>query len=117
MHSTLSDLSLYDAAYELKRDMYDELFWINGMYTLEALNVVISNVLSAKGASPKSYRDKPILMEVREKTKELSQEEKQEQIDILFGNLSLMQKKFEKNKENNKRKNNEKNNENKKKEK
>lgn len=92
---TLVDLTYYDDAFQKQREMQDEAMWINGLYTLEALNVVLGNFFAPKGAPPKEYRDTPILTEMREKNRILTEEEKQEQINILFGNLENMQKKFE----------------------
>ena len=92
---TLVDLSYYDDAFKQKREMQDEAMWLNGFYTLEALSVVLGNFFAGKNANPREYRDKPILTEMREKNRVLTEEEKQEQIKILFGNLDIMQKSFE----------------------
>lgn len=92
---TLVDLSYYDDAFKQKREMQDEAMWLNGFYTLEALNVVLGNFFADKNAQKLKYRDTPILTEMREKNRVLTEEEKQEQIQILFGNLENMQKKFE----------------------
>ncbi len=97
-HSTLSDLHYYDEAYMLRREMQDELLWLNGIYTLEAFRVVLSNAFQSKNTLPEKYRDKPIMTEIREKNRVLTEEEKEEQIKLLFGNLEMMQKNFEKNK-------------------
>ena len=67
------------------------------MYIQEAFSVVLSNAFASKGAKPVSYRDKPILAEYKESNRELTEEEKQAQIELLFSNLSLMQKNFESN--------------------
>jgi len=96
-HSTLVELSLYDKAYELKEEINDTHSWLIGMYMYEAMTVVVSNAFASKGAKPKTYREKPILAEYKDKNRELTEEEKQEQIKTLFDNLSLMQKNFERN--------------------
>ncbi len=88
-------MHLYDKAYRLKLEIQDELLWINGMYTMEALRVVLSNAFQSKNNNPEQYRDKPIMTEIREKNRILTNEEKEEQIQILFGNLERMQKSFE----------------------
>lgn len=92
---TLVDLTYYDDAFQQQREIHDEEMWLNGFYTLEALNVVLGNFFAPKGAKTKEYRDKPILTEMREKNRVLTEEEKQEQINILFGNLEIMQRNFE----------------------
>ena len=65
------------------------------MYTMEALRVVLSNAFQSKNNNPEQYRDKPIMTEIREKNRILTNEEKEDQIQILFGNLERMQKSFE----------------------
>ena len=65
------------------------------MYVYEAFSVVLSNAFASKGAKPQTFRDRPILAEYKEKNKVLTEEEKQAQIELLFSNLSLMQKNFE----------------------
>lgn len=94
-HSTLSDLSLYDDAYKQKREMIDEIMWMNGMYTLEAIRVVVSGIFAKQGQAAQQYRDKPIMTEYRENNRVLTEEEKQEQIQALFSNLEIMQGNFE----------------------
>lgn len=88
-------MSLYDDAYERKREIVDEMMWINGMYTIKALRVVVSEIFAKNGQSTEKYADVPILTEAREKNRVLTEEEKQEQIQILFSNLSVMQGNFE----------------------
>lgn len=66
-----------------------------GLYVYEAMSVVMANAFSKKGAKPQKYRDTPILTEYRESHRELSEEAKQAQIDILFNNLEAMQRAFE----------------------
>ena len=91
----MSDLNLYDDAYKIKEEINDTNNWLLGMYVHEAVAVVISNAFAGKGEAPKKYRDKPILAEYKENNRELTEEEKQSQIDALFGNLQLMQHNFE----------------------
>ena len=94
-HSTLSELFFYDDAYVKKREMLDEIMWMNGMYTMDALRVVLSNAFASKGSTPAEYMKNSLLSEMREKNRVLTEEEKQEQIQILFGNLEMMQANFE----------------------
>lgn len=94
-HSTLSDLSLYDDAYMQKREMIDEMMWTNGMYTMQAIRVIVSGIFAKQGQIPEEYMEKPMLLQYRENNRELTEEEKQEQIQALFSNLSIMQGNFE----------------------
>lgn len=75
--------------------MQDELLWLNGMYTLDAFRVVLFNAFAAKGSKPQEYRNQPITAEIKEKNRVLTEEEKQEQIQMLFSNLTMMQNNFE----------------------
>ena len=94
-HSTLSDLSFYDEAYIQKREMIDEMMWMNGMYTMEAIKIVVSGMFAKQGQTPEKYMERPMLMEYRERNRVLTEEEKQEQIQMLFSNLTIMQGNFE----------------------
>ena len=87
---------LYDDAYRIKRELQDEEMWVNGMYTMEAFRVVLTNAFSQKGAKPVEYRDKSLLQELKDKNRVLTEEEKQEQINLLFSSLAVMQTNFEK---------------------
>ena len=89
------ELHLYDDAYKIKEEINDMNQWLMGQYVLEAMSVVMSNAFASKGAAPVKYRDKPILAEYKEKTRPLTEEEKQAQIDLLFSNLELMKQNFE----------------------
>ena len=62
----------------MKRELRDEEMWVNGMYTMEAFRVVLTNAFSQKGAKPVEYRDKSLLQEIKDKNRVLTEEEKQE---------------------------------------
>lgn len=75
--------------------MKDSWCWFMGAYVKEAVTVVAANMFAAKGAQPVQYREKPFLREAYEKNHVLTEEEKQQQIQLLFGNLEIMQHNFE----------------------
>lgn len=75
--------------------MQDELLWLNGMYTLDALRVVISNAFPSKGSKTQEYRDRPITTEIKEKNRVLTEEEKLQQVKMLWNTFSVMQGNFE----------------------
>ena len=89
------DLHLYDDAYKIKEEINDMNQWLMGKYVFEAMSVVMSNAFASKGTPPIPYREKSFLAEYKEKTKPLTEEEKQAQIDLLFSNLELMKQNFE----------------------
>ena len=66
-----------------------------GAYVKEAFQVVMANAFAKKGAQPVTYRESPFLKEFHEQNRVLTEEEKQEQISILFGNLEIMKNNFE----------------------
>ena len=94
-HYTLSDLSFYDDAHEIKDEMRDMWCWFMGRYTLEAVQTVVAGALTPKGQKPPEYLKNPILKEAKEKNRVLTEEEKQQQIDYLFNTLAIMQHNFE----------------------
>lgn len=79
----------------MKEEMRDTWTWLQGMYNHEAFAVVISNAFADKGAKPAKYREQPIMVEAKNKNRVLTEEEKQNQIDMLFGQLEVMQHNFE----------------------
>lgn len=100
-HSTPKELTYYDKAYELRRKVKDEQDFMLANYIYEAIAVVIHNAFAKKNSQPLKFRDKPYLQEIEEKkylNRELTVDEKSSAIDILFGNLESMQRKFEKSK-------------------
>lgn len=88
-------MSYYDEAYMKKREIIDEILWMNGRYTMEAFGVILANAFKKEGSPPEKYREMPIMTEYREQHHELTEEEKQAQIQLLFGNLEIMKNNFE----------------------
>lgn len=95
MHSTIVELRVYDEAYKLKKRMQDEMMYLSGIYTYEAVSTALSNAFRKKGAKPAKYRDKPLLEEIRELTPE---EIKQRRIDFVR-KMESMGKRFNRGKE------------------
>ncbi len=96
-HSTLLALREYDDAYVLRRKMQDEISYYEGYYTYIALETALANAFRKKGAKPAEYPKEPLLHNYEQK-KELTREEKKEQVGILFANLADMQRRFERSK-------------------
>lgn len=70
--------------------------WIEGFYTFEAMEKAIVNAFRKEGQAPIKYRERPILKDINEKTKELTEEERKAQVSILFNELEMMKNSFEK---------------------
>lgn len=94
-HHTLSDLSLYDDASVIKDEIKDMWCWFMGKYVYEALGAALGAAFAKKGQEPPKYLENPILKMSKEANRELTEEEKQQQISVLFGNLENMKKSFE----------------------
>lgn len=80
-------------AQKIRRRIHDEEAYFNGLYTLEALSVVLGNAFRKKNTKPIEYRKKPILAEVEEANRPLSQKELEEkaqrEADRIFHRLEI----------------------------
>lgn len=82
--------------YKLKRKIIDEDQWLLGGYIFEAVTIAIGNMFRKRGQKPQSYFDavkKPTLNAV--KNSEMSEAEKQRQLDRLMAGLRTKQANFE----------------------
>ena len=79
----------------MKDEMRDMWCWMNGLYTLDAISVTVANVLASKGTPPQKYKEQPILAAAKEQNRVLTEEEKKEQVQMLWNALSVMQSNFE----------------------
>lgn len=82
--------------YKLKRKIIDEDQWLLGGYIFEAVTIAIGNMFRKRSQKPQSYFDavkKPTLNAV--KNSEMSEAEKQRQLDRLMAGLRTKQANFE----------------------
>ena len=70
LHSTLNGLKVYDKAYKMKREMQDEMLYLSGIYTYEAVTTALSNAFRKKGSKAIEYRKEPILQSQKPTTAE-----------------------------------------------
>ena len=70
MHTTLVELRVYDEAHKLRTQLQDEMLYLSGIYTYEAVSTALSNAFRKKGSKPIPYREHPIMEERRELTQE-----------------------------------------------
>ncbi len=47
-------------AYKLKREMENEMAWLQGLYVYDAFAVCMANVFSKRGVKKSTYMDRPI---------------------------------------------------------
>lgn len=91
----MCDLRYYDEAYKIKRKMADELSYFSGLYTYEAVAIAVGNAFRGKGQKAVEYRKKPILEEIEEANRPLSEEELKRQRELFVAQLNVMKSNFE----------------------
>lgn len=90
-----SDLRPYELAYRLEKQKNDNDAWLMfGTYGISALTVAIDHCLNGRKARS-SYIDKPIMKELEEKNKPLSEEEMDRQRELFVAKLEAMRVNFE----------------------
>lgn len=50
----------YRKAHRLRRELENEMAWLQGMYNYDAFTVVLSNAFRSKGAKRQKYMEKPM---------------------------------------------------------
>lgn len=90
MHLNPNKLKPFIEAYETKRKILDSQMWVMGQYILDAVLVAVEKNLAGKKAKLK-YFEKPLLQDIDEKQgkKEISEEEKMQQVKNLFNALEI----------------------------
>ena len=87
------EIEPYFEAEKIRRRISDEEAWLGGFYTLEAISVALGNAFQKKNTKPLEYRKQPILKELYEKNKPLTQKEieekAQQDADRLFHRLEI----------------------------
>ena len=68
LHSTVNGLKVYDEAYKLKREMQDEMLYLSGIYTYEAVSTALANAFRKHGSKAIEYRKEPILQQIKPPT-------------------------------------------------
>lgn len=80
--------------HEEKIKEQDYLAWIQGQYVLSAVSVAVEHCLAGRKARSK-YIKKPILQELEEKNKPMTEEELQRQRELFVARLQAMKTNFE----------------------
>lgn len=88
-------LEAYNKAEQAKEEKIDTHLWMMGAYVFEAVSKAIGNAFRKKGTQANKFRDKPLLMERKEQTKELSKEEVIEKTKMVFQMLQIKQANYE----------------------
>lgn len=72
----------------------DYMAWLSNQYTLSATSVAVEHNLAGRKARSK-YIKKPLLQELEEKNKPMSEEELQRQRELFVAKLQVMKTNFE----------------------
>lgn len=88
-------LEPYEKAVKIEEEKTDTHMWILGSYIFEAVSIAISNAFRKKGQKANSYRDKPYLLEAKEKNGEVTHEEIVDKTKAVFNMLKIMQANYE----------------------
>ena len=92
-HSYPVEIEPYFEAQKIRRRVHDEEAYFQGLYTMEALSVVLGNAFRKKNTKPIKYRETPILKEIDEKNRPISQKEMEEkaqrEADRIFHRLEI----------------------------
>lgn len=95
MHSTPKVLRAYDEAYVIKRKEEDRIAWLQwGNYGVSALVFAIDHCLNGQKARSK-YSEKPMMKEIEENNKPLTEEEIKRQRELFVAKLEIMKTNFE----------------------
>lgn len=88
-------LEAYNKAEQIKEEKTDTHLWLMGAYVFEAVSKAIGNAFRKKGTQPNKYRDKPLTLERKEETRELSEDEVIEKTKMVFKMLQVKQANYE----------------------
>lgn len=72
----------------------DYINWINGLYVKSAVTVAVEQCLTGKKARAK-YIEHPVLQNLEEKNKPISEEDLQRQRELFVAKLEIMKTNFE----------------------
>lgn len=83
----------YKAAYELRNRRENQMMWIQGIYVVNALSVVIGNAFSKRGTPQKKYFEKPLEIFPKTEAEEKAEMEKKRREIIM--KLTAWKKSFD----------------------
>ena len=92
---TPHEFELMIEAYKEQQKHANYMMWVNGIYTMSALQASVGNMFKKKGTDPIKYIEEPL--PIFEERKELTEEEKLSEEKKLLLMLESMQFAFESN--------------------
>lgn len=92
-HGDPWSLKDYKTAHGLRMREQNQMLWVQGLYSMNALSVVIGNAFSKKGTPPRKYLEKPLdIFPKTETEQKVEMEQKQQE---LIAKLSIWKKMFD----------------------
>ena len=88
-HLTPKKLESFEKAYKLKRQIEDENNWCLGIYFCRSLSVALDNAFNGKNAKSR-YFERPIFSNIENNEHELTEEEKEREVDLFFKQQNAM---------------------------
>ncbi len=80
----------YEDAFIMREKYDDKIAYYHGFYSMEAFGITLGNAFRKKGTKPMPWLKKPILQEIEDQDKPLTEEEKQRKVDAHFHRLEIM---------------------------
>ena len=90
-----TELTPYFKAKKIQRRMKDEEDYALYIYFTNAIETAIYNAFRGKGKKAADHLKEPLMQKYENEHRELTEEEKGEQVALLFSNLTRMQQSFE----------------------
>lgn len=97
--SSPADMNPYIKAHNAELKEKDYLAWLSNQYTLSAVLVAVEHNLYGR-KSKSNYIKKPLLQELEEKNKPISENELQKQRELFVAKLQVLKTNFELNHKN-----------------
>lgn len=91
-------IKIYIDAYKTKLEEHNFLMYLQGIYVRDALLSTVGNMFKGKGTKDFEYPKEPYSLNSEEtdnSNKELTEEEKDLQVKMLFANLESMKRRFD----------------------
>lgn len=92
--SSPADMKPYLKSHNEELKEKDYLAWLQGQYTLSAVSVAVEHCLAGRKAKS-NYIKKPLLQELEEQNKPMTEEEIQRQRELFVAKLQAMKTNFE----------------------
>lgn len=90
MESAPRDLWCYEDAYKLRRKSIDEISYVMGIYTFNAVGIAVGNAFRNKGKRPVEYLKQPLMSDV-----DMDEAEKDRKRKLFVAQLLAMKTNFD----------------------